>query len=245
MSFYFGENLNTKISHRIRMREIAKSATQWDHPIKCIFSCANAMGTKSNVLLLSKKMREGYALSIMTLALMADSNFDWWISIPENDPPDGFVGTFSQDEKGYTGLMREVEIVEHRGLSEDLYQTILKKMTDKSYSTNTVLTCLLLTSDAYDLKKLSSQLSVVNSKLDHIFVVFSGAYLDDFQDKKIESLTYTMTQLLPVYETLTFNLKPFMSDFIDRYNQGRESRLIEGDAIYYGTTNKNVVSFEQ
>lgn len=221
------------------MREIGQATKLWDHPIKGFSKCLNDLKDRPDILSLPKKSRESYCISIMTLALMADSNFDWWVSIPDNDPPDGYVGTFAEGPNGYTGLMREVEVVEHRTSSEELLDTLLKKMTTKSYGSNTVLTCLLMTPDAYDLESISSKLSSVESNLDHIFIVFNGGPYEDIKSKKLDpKSTFTMVQLLPIHETLTFSIMPFISDFNDRYTKGQESRIIDGDAMYYGTTNK-------
>ncbi len=240
MSFFFGENLREKISHKIRMREIGQLTKLWDHPMKGIFKCVQELPKYGDILTLPKKLRETYTISIMGLALMEASKLDWWVSMPNGDPPDGFIGTFAEGQKGYTGLMREVEVVEHRTASTNLFETVSKKMTEKSYGTNTTLVCLLLTPDIYDLEALSVKISHIRSKLDHVFVVFSGGMYEDIKSEKLdEKLIFTMVQLLPIYERLTFSIAPFMTDFNDRYQQGQESRLIDGDMMYYGTTNKS------
>ena len=240
MSFFFDKNLREKISHKIRMREIGQLTKLWDHPIKGIFKCVQEFPKYGDIQSLPKKLRETYTISIMGLALMEDSKLDWWVSVPDGDPPDGFIGTFAEESNGYTGLMREVEVVEHRTVAENLFETLSKKMTEKSYGTNTTLACLLLTPDVYDLEALSEKISNLHSKLDHVFVIFSGGMYEDIRSGKFDpKLIYTMVQLLPVYERLTFSIERFMTDFNDRYQKGQESRLIDGDMMYYGTTNKS------
>lgn len=243
MSFFFGGSRRDTLSHKIRMREIGAVAKQWDHPMKGLFQYATQIGEDRDILSLSKKIREKYCLSILTLALMDETGSDWWLSIPDTDPPDGFVGTFAESRDGYVGLMREVEVVEHRLDSTDLVETIKRKMLKKAYGTNTILACLVLTPDVYDFENLSRELMNVESHLDHIFLVFTGALYKDVKDKNLDlESTYSVIQLKPRFETHSFSFKPYMADFNERYKKGQESRLIEGDNMYYGTTNKSVVS---
>lgn len=60
------------------------------------------------------------------------------------------------------------------------------------------------------------------------------------KDLQIDELknTFTSVQLLPTYETVTFSYKSYLKDFNKRYKIGQESRIIENNQIYFGTSNK-------
>lgn len=240
MAFYFNTSKGDKLMTKINLRDISLRAKQWDHPAKGLFKYAESMKENGqNILKLHKKDREYYCISLVVLALMEDSNLDWWINIPAKDPPDGLIMTLVKEKSGLKSHMREIEVVEHRGQSNGLFDIIKNKMIEKSYEPNTILACLLLTSDLYDLKDLSLKLSSIKSSLDHIFVVFSGIPLDkkDITEDQLKT-TFTMVQLLPKYEITTFNYKPYLEDFMKRYNDGQESRLIENNQVYFGTSNR-------
>ncbi len=243
MSFFFDIKDGDDLSIKIRLKEINKKANQWDHPMKSIFKVAKKIGELKDQRLLSKKDREAYCTALMALALMSETKIDWWISIPQEDPPDGLVGTFVEKNGLVTGMMREVEVVEYRNSSKELFELIKDKMTKKAYGSNTVLTCLVIEPESYDFTELAYKLSSINSSLKHVFLVFSGAMIGDINSGsfKAES-TYTMVQLLPIYEFFSFDINSFMDDFNERYQRGHESRLIEGDEIYFGTANKKFVS---
>ena len=136
------------------------------------------------------------------------------------------------------GSLREVEVVEHRDKPENIFNVIRDKMTAKTYESNTILVCLGLTPAVYDFKSLSSELTKVSSSLEHIFVMFAGISLTQ---EKIDvdqiKTTFTMVQLLPVFQMTTFNYRPYLDDFKEKYDKGQESRLIETNQVHYGTSN--------
>jgi hypothetical protein len=232
---------------KINLRDISSRAKQWDHPIKGLFKYAESMRNNGgDIFKLPKKDRERYCVSIVALALKNDSQLDWWMNMPSPDPPDGLVITFREEKHGiYMGHMREIEIVEHRNEPEKIFETIRDKMIENAYESNTILVCLILTQSisVYDFRSLASRLVGINSTLRHVFVVFTGILLtDSISTKEQVQSTYTMVQLLPIVEHGTFNSKPHLDDFMERYKKGQESRLIEDNAIYFGTTNKNAIS---
>jgi len=149
------------------------------------------------------------------------------------------VMTLTQEKPdALMSYMREVEVVEHRDKPENIFNVIRDKMTKKSYESNTVLVCLALTPAVYDFKSLSTELTNVTSTLKHIFVMFAGISLT--QDKiTVDQLktTFTMVQLLPVFQMTTFNYQPYLDDFKEKYDKGQESRLIEKTELNYGTSN--------
>lgn len=240
MAFYFDTSKGDKLMSKINLRDISLRAKQWDHPAKGLFKYAESMKINGqDILKLPKKDREYYCISLVSLALMEDSKLDWWINIPAKDPPDGLIMTLIKGKDGFKSHMREIEVVEHRNESSGLFDIIKNKMVEKSYEPNTILSCLLLTPDLYDLKELSEKLLDIKSSLSHIFIVFSGIPLNnkDTTEDQLKT-TFTMVQLLPKYKTKTFNYRSYLEDFMQRYNDGQESRLIEDNQIYFGTTNK-------
>ena len=240
MAFYFGEKEGDELMRKINLRDINQRARQWDHPVKGLFKYAQAMKENGgNISKLSKKDRERYCVSLVGLALKNDSNLDWWTHMPNSDPPDGLVMTLRQEKNGvYMGYLREVEVVEHREAPENIFDVIRNKMAENTYESNTILVCLALTPAIYNLKKLATMLVSIKSSLKHIFVVFTGVALTQDLPSAIQTqTTYTMVQLLPVFQQRTFDSGPLLNDFKERYDKGQESRLIEGNEVHYGTAN--------
>lgn len=245
MAFYFGEKTGDKLNTQINLRDISSRAKQWDHPVKGLFKYAESM--KSNggdILKLSKKDRERYCVSIVGMALKDDSQLDWWMNMPTQDPPDGLIMTLREDKPGaYRGYMREIEVVEHRDKPEKIFDTIRDKMVQNTYEPDTILVCLVLTPSVYDFRLLAAKLAEVSSTLKHVFVVFTGILLTGKVPTREEVQTsYTMVQLLPTFEHGTVDSRPHLVDFMERYEKGQESRLIEGNEIHFGTTNKNAIA---
>jgi len=244
MAFYFGEKEGDELMRKINLRDINHRAKQWDHPVKGLFKYAQSMKEHGgDILKLPKKDRERYCVSLVGLALKNDSNLDWWMNMPSPDPPDGLVITLRQEKNdAYMGYLREVEVVEHRDAPEKIFNAIRNKMIEKAYESNTILVCLALTPAIYDLQKLAKMLSLINSSLRHVFVVFTGISLTHSLTSPIQmQTTYTMVQLLPVFEQTTLDVQPHLDDFKNRYDNGQESRLIENNGVYYGTTNPKYV----
>lgn len=242
MAFYFGEKTGDELMLKINLRDISSRAKQWDHPVKGLCKYAESMRNNGgNILKLPKKDRERYCISIVGMALKTDSHLDWWMNMPNQDPPDGLVITLKEEKPGaYMGYMREVEVVEHRDEPNKLFETIRDKMTENTYASNTILVCLILTSSTavYDFHLLAKELSDVKSPIKHVFVVFTGMMLTGNTPTKEQIQTsYTMVQLLPFFEHGTVDSRPHLADFMDRYNKGQESRLIEGNRIDFGTVN--------
>lgn len=240
MAFYFGEKTGDELMSKINLRDISSRAKQWDHPVKGLFKYAELMKNNGgNILKLSKKDRERYSVSIVGMALKDDSHLDWWMHMPDQDPPDGLVMILNEDQPGaYRGYMREIEVVEHRDEPEKIFDTIRNKMVENTYESNTILVCLVLTPSAYDFRSLATKLAEIPSTLKHVFVVFTGILLTGTIPTREEVQTsYTMVQLLPIFEHGTVDSRPHLTDFMDRYKKGQESRIIEGNAIHFGTSN--------
>ena len=226
---------------KINLRDIGCRAKQWDHPVKGLLKYAQLMKEYNNdILKLPKKDRERYCISLVGLALMNDSNLDWWSHMPSPDPPDGLVMTLKQEKSdAYMGYMREVEVVEHRDTNPNkILDVIRNKMIENVYEPNTILVCLALTPAIYNFQKLARMLASVESSLKHVFVVFSGISLNQNLPTSDQiKTTYTMVQLLPIFEQGTLDARPYLDDFEQRYKKGQESRLIENNGVYYGTAN--------
>ena len=244
MSFYFNEKKGDELMLKINLRDIDSKAKQWDHPVKGLFKCAESIKKYGgDILKFPKNDRERYCVSLVALAMMNNSKMDWWTNIPKQDPPDGLVMTLTQEKPdSLKGYMREVEVVEHRDKPEQIFDVIRNKMTEKSYEKNTILVCLSLTPAVYDFNVLAKKLAEITSSLKHVFVMFAGVSLTQ-SNITIDKLktTFTMVQLLPVFETETFDYSPYLDDFKERYDKGQESRLIEGDAMFYGTSNPKFI----
>ncbi|PIQ91579.1 MAG: hypothetical protein COV70_02905 [Parcubacteria group bacterium CG11_big_fil_rev_8_21_14_0_20_39_22] len=240
MVFYFGKKKGDELMSKINLREISSRAKQWDHPVKGLFKYAESMKKcGGDILKLPKNDRERYCVSLVALAMMNDSKMDWWTNIPKQDPPDGLVMTLIQEKPdALKGYMREVEVVEHREKPEQIFNVILNKMTEKSYENNTILVCLALTPAVYDFNMLAKKLAEITSSLKHVFVMFAGISLNQ-SNISVDRLktTFTMVQLLPVFEMETFDYSPYLDDFKVRYDKGQESRLTDGIEVHYATAN--------
>lgn len=171
--------------------------------------------------------------------MMNDSKMDWWTNIPKQDPPDGLLMTLIQEKPdALKGYLREVEVEEHRDKPEQIFDVIRNKMIEKSYENNTILVCLALTPAVYDFNTLAKKLAEITSSLKHVFVMFAGIALNQ-SNINVDKLktTFTMVQLLPVFQMETFDYSPYLDDFKNRYDKGQESRLIDTTEVHYGTAN--------
>ncbi len=121
-----------------------------------------------------KRAKEIYVTSIAALASQQSEHLKrrWWITKPDQDPPDGVIGTIDETSLGNLINVREVEVVEH--FDGDILDTITTKLKQKSYEPNTVLVCLISTTHAYNLKKISEDISKENLHLNHIFLAGHG-----------------------------------------------------------------------
>lgn len=237
MPFYFDEKRSDLLMSKINLRFIGSRAKQWDHPVKGLLKCSKAL--KNGLLKASKKERELYCVVLTALALKEDSESEWWVNVPQSDPPDGLVMTIVEEGPSiFKGYLRELEVLEHRKSPELLFDGIKGKMQEKSYTPDTVLVCLLLTQGVYNLQLLAKKLQSISSFIGHVFLIFAGAsFKKSIGSKKEEGLNISMVQLLPKFHNITFNLTPHLDDFRLMYEHGRESRLIEGKQIFYGTAN--------
>lgn len=238
--FIFGDSLSDKLMKRINLREIDKIAKEWFHPYYSFMVLAKETSTSgSGILGASKKNRESYAVSILSLALQESTKKDWLLHIPDKEPPDGYIVTFQEEltkgKLGIKGKLREIEVVEHRSNDKTILQRLQEKILDTSYDPDTVFICLTLVSGMYDFKKLSEDLKSVSSKQSHAFVVMHGLPIS-FGALKAD-LRLTAVQVLPEFASVTFDLRNQYNDFKKKFDIGREERLIEDNTIHYGTRN--------
>jgi len=245
MTFYFGEKQGDTLVSKINLRDISSRARQWDHPVKGLLKHIELLRKhEKNILKLSKKDRESYCISIIGMALREDTNTDWWINIPKNDPPDGLVMTLHEDHPGsFRAHLREIEVVEHRTSPEQIFNTIHKKMTLKMYDSNTILVCLVLTPSLYNFQSLANKLKGISSSVGHVFVVFIGTSLTNSKDSPKDLFPmFTLVQLLPVFESISTDTASHLNDFFIKYKKGQESRIIENNGVFFGTTNKAAIT---
>lgn len=157
-----------------------------------------------------KRNKELYALAITALCMQQDfpTPHGWWFTKPEQDPPDGLIGTPISDPKENENIMhgREVEITEYLGGS--IVETIQKKLSRKAYEPNTILVCLLSPKDieSIDFKSISEQIQKMSLSLKHIFVAGNGCFISatNFKkltdEEKIKKLTEVfLVELSPKY----------------------------------------------
>jgi len=243
MTFYFGEKEGDELMQKINLRDLSSRAKQWDHPVKGLLKYTEAIAKHGkDILKIPKKDRERYCVSLVGMALKNDFGLDWWTHMPNQDPPDGMIMTLKEEQRGvktgYMAFAREIEVVEHRNEPEKIFDVIRDKMVEYAYESNTILVCLILSPAIYDLQKLAILLGTVTSSINHVFVVFAGVALTQNLPTPQElQTTFTMVQLLPVYQQTTLDILPHLDDFKERYENGRESRLIEANGVYYGTSN--------
>lgn len=242
-NFLFGDKKSDKLNSNINLRAINQQAKQWEHPIYGMFFMNEELKKVSgNMLKTPKKAREVYAISIVAMAMQHNYNYDWWISTLETEDSDGLIMTFSEVKSGQLkGLIRKIQVVEHRDIKVEIYETIFKKINTTAYDPDTILVCLVLTPGIYNLIELSEKLKTVRSTFEHIFLVFSGIGIID-PNIPSESLkhTYSLTQVLPEFSGASFDYRTLLEDFDEKFKIGREARLIEGGKIIYLTRNKNI-----
>src|SRR3989344_2200448 len=241
MPFYFGDKKGDALLKKIHLRGIRARAKEWDHGGKGLSKYyEGAKKVDGDILKIAKNERELFAISLFAFAMSEDTGEDWWTAIPDKDPPDGLVMTLVSERGGLMARLREIEVVEHRSTPEELIEVISNKMIAKSYVEETVLVCLGLSPAVYDFDELTRQIEVIDSTIDHIFIVFPGVAMNLAIGSRIPEKVigqYSMEQLLPQRHAVTFNLRSHLEEFTKRYNAGQESRLIDGNSIYFGTCN--------
>ena len=243
-SFLFGEKRSNKLNAKINMREIGIRAKKWEHSIFGLFMMAEERKkVNDDILKTPKRTREIYALSIIAMAMQYDYEQDWWINTSETENSDGLIMTFSKEgDNGQRGLMREVQVVEHREGNGDIFDTISKKISGTAYLPETILVCLVLSNGIYNLELLSESLKQTSSTFEHIFLVFAGIGIaDPAIPMKNIMRSYSLVQLLPKFARATFDYSVLLEDFEKKFKLGRESREIEGNNIFYTTRNKSII----
>lgn len=242
-SFLFGEKRSEKLNANINMRAIGVRAKEWEHPVYGLFRMAEERKkVNGDILKTPKRAREIYAISIIAMAMQYDYEEDWWINASETEDSDGLIMTFSGDEKnGQKGLMREVQVVEHREDSGEIFDTIFEKISETAYSPDMILVCLALTNGIYNFELLSERLKQTPSTFEHIFLVFAGVGLID-PTIPMESIrrSYSLVQLTPKFARTTFDYGILLEDFDKKFKMGRESKSINGNKIFFTTRNKTI-----
>lgn len=83
-----------------------------------------------------KKLRESMAESLFALSLKKDSGQDWWVTQPENDPPDFVLTSWTENPVTVTLAMFElVEIPGRCGSFEEMMEIVRGKL-NKGYPQN-------------------------------------------------------------------------------------------------------------
>ncbi|OHB14772.1 MAG: hypothetical protein A2431_00350 [Candidatus Zambryskibacteria bacterium RIFOXYC1_FULL_39_10] len=156
-----------------------------------------------------KRAKEIYAMSIIAKAMSKSDQRQWWMIKPQNDPPDGVIGTIMED-KGFPEMcVREVEIVEHK--DGNLLDTVRKKLSSKQYEPNTILVCYISQGGVFDFKRNSEIILQEATSLDNIFFVFPGLMVSDIpkngSTKEVARamLKVSSVQIKPIYSMETID----------------------------------------
>lgn len=152
-----------------------------------------------------KRAKEIYATAIAALGMrQSEAKLrPWWIGKPDQDPPDGIIGTVNESDNANYLHVREVEVVEH--INGDLLHTLETKLRGKYYEPNTILVCFVSESGVYNFETLAQQVQQKNLSLQHVFLVAQGGRL--IADPKTMSQQELFTllrkvsfvQLAPIY----------------------------------------------
>lgn len=184
-----------------------------------------------------KRNKEIYttALAAMCLQYNLPTEYGWWFTKPQQDPPDGLVATPTNEEGGNIMNVREVEIVEH--LNGSVKDTIEKKLSKKNYEPHTILVCLLSPEkfEIFDFKKLSEQIRELKLSLTHIFVIGHGCLIPSggfektlTSDEKLKRLNGAMLiQLLPKYTEVPIQPDELCKPFLE----GKQSAWLRFESI--------------
>lgn len=175
-----------------------------------------------------KRDKEIYitAITAMGISILEGQKGSWWFLKPQNDPPDGVIGT-QISKNGITEMhVREVEIVEH--LQGDILDTINKKLVKKQYEPNTILICFLSAGGVEDFKKLSDTVCKDITNLNNIFLAFHGLKISDIpKDQSDEELMRSMfkislIQIKSIYNFITIDP---MKD-TEQWRKGNEKNFL-------------------
>ncbi len=157
-----------------------------------------------------KRNKEIYATAMAALCMQKSepTKHGWWFTKPPQDPPDGVIGTPTEDTNIGANIMRgrEIEIVEY--FNGSIIETIKNKLDNKSYEPNTILVCLLSPQNSikvFDFKAISEQIKQLRLPLIHIFLVGHGFQITPTfasltrQEQIAKMLKIFFVQLLPQY----------------------------------------------
>ncbi len=242
--FTFGDKKSDKLNLKVNLKEIEARARQWEHPVYGLFRVNEEINKNSgDILKTSKRTREVYALSILAMAMQDNYKHYWWINISETDAADGLIMSLQEIIGiGAKGLVREVQIVEHRYGDKDIYDTIFEKVSNTAYMPETILLCLVLCNQVVNLELLSQRLSCTKSSFDDIFLVFAGISTSEFMSTDQINHTYSLVQLIPTFISTSFDYRSILTDFIDKYKKGQEILCIENSKIIFYTRNKKFLN---
>lgn len=174
-----------------------------------------------------KRAKEIYATAIIGLASRKyeSPSQPWWIYKPDQDPPDGVIGTIQKKDDMQEMHVREIEVSEC--FDEDIEKSIRKKLLNKAYEPHTVFICLLSPGSnvmIVNLEILAEKLVTLQTNIEFIFVAFHGANLNDIKDtmtsdEKIRALANIgLMRLRPSYTEMSLN----PSDICKNLRDGKE-----------------------
>lgn len=185
-----------------------------------------------------KRNKEIYATAIAALCMQQDAPtpYGWWFTKPQQDPPDGIIGTLIENTDVGGNIMhgREVEIVEY--LDGSLIETIQSKLKDKSYEPNTILVCLLSPKTSIQIlnfKAVAKQLNQSKLPLAHIFLIGHGmqitsAFSNLTKEEQIAEMQKVFfIQLLPKYGVVS--VSPYT--LCEAFRAGKEQAWLKFEGL--------------
>jgi hypothetical protein len=189
-----------------------------------------------------KKAKEIYATAIAAMAMQQSegNTRPWWFTKPTQDPPDGIIGTVSDNGIGNVMSAREVEVVEH--LHGDLVETIERKLERKNYETNTILVCLVSQLGVYDYEKMHETIVAKRLSLAHIFFAGRGGRLpgSNLTNEQILAIAtkVTVVQVSPIFASI--EMDPWARCL--KWSKGEEGNFLKFDRRGKGVGFRKITS---
>lgn len=149
-----------------------------------------------------QKEREAWAVATALLGIMKLSDYtaQWWLQIPEQDPPDIYAMTLTTMDENHSNMnLRLVEVMEVTTYTNsDLISEILTKLKNKSYQKETCLLVHLRRDiDIDDMRELSENLKKEIIGVSDVWVLGSIS---------LETNDFILFSLYPDVNLIRFNI---------------------------------------
>lgn len=151
-----------------------------------------------------KRYQEAWVCGVALTCFSDANNEDWWIQIPEKDPPDVLAMRVIPhiEGKGQTMLQAKLEVFEISAHDkETVFESIVRKIGVHDYLGMTLIAFLRRPS-IFDNQKLADDLIKLNPKADKIIVLASE--LDTFGNKPGPT-EFSVIEVFPAYQKIRFD----------------------------------------